>query len=131
MVNTAIALADVLMNYAFVIQQLLSVNERIVMKTLNTFDFASVAGARRGKWNWSLLTNGQIHQLERGTDYTAKYAAAQIRKYAESKQRKVNVAFGNPGDDKVIVQFANDKGEFITAAAPVAKAPTSKKTNKR
>ncbi len=99
------------------------------MKTLTTFDFASVAGARRGKWNWALLTNGQIHQLERGTDYTAKYAAAQIRKYAESKQRKVNVAFGNPGDDKVIVQFANEKGEF---AAPVAtKAPAAPKKTKR
>lgn len=106
------------------------------MKTLTSFEFAAAAG-RRSKWNWTLLTNGQIHQLDHGTDYTAKYAAAQIKKYAESKQLKVRVAGGNPGNPNVVLQFANAAGEFVTPKAPEVtkmtrtQAKASKKNAKR
>lgn len=77
------------------------------MTTLRSFDFA--ASRTRNAWDWELLTNGQIHKMVKGEDYTAKYAAAQVRVYAKAHGLQVKISGGNPTDDEMVLQFVVEK----------------------
>jgi hypothetical protein len=73
------------------------------MTVLTKFEF--VSAGNRTKWDWAVLTDGKIRKLEKGKDYDAKYAAAQIRVYAKQHNLTVKVSGGNPTDDHVVLQF--------------------------
>jgi hypothetical protein len=77
------------------------------MTVLKSFDFA--AARSNQKWNWEMLTDGNIRKLVKGKDYHAKYAAAQVRVYAKAHGLTVNLSGGNPGDDEMVVQFVVSK----------------------
>jgi hypothetical protein len=64
------------------------------MKTLKSFQFPAAASGFKSKYDWEQILDGKIHQLEEGSDFTAKTEtmATLIRSAAKRRGKSVKVA---------------------------------------
>jgi hypothetical protein len=56
------------------------------MKTLKNFDFPT-SGAAKATYDWDLLLDGKVRQLDEGLDYTCKSATLITLARATAKKR--------------------------------------------
>ena len=96
------------------------------MKTLRAFEFKQAAEAFKAKYPWDKILDGDIHQLEEGTDYTAKTATFRTLAATQAKKRGMGVRINAVEGGLVIQAFERPTDTTTETETPL----TTKKGRK-
>jgi hypothetical protein len=108
------------------------------MQTLSDFTFKSFANENKARYPWAEILDGQIHQLDEGTDYQCKPQT--LIMMARNKAKKANPPMtirankANEGKS-IVIQAVRANGKATPASQvedpkPEPKAKKSKKAAK-
>ena len=100
------------------------------MKTLKNFEFD---GASRSTYDWNMLLNGKIYEMESGVDFTCKSVAFVSLARSTAKKRGLKVQIANQKNGNVVIQMIgpNDlslESDDAPKAEPKAK-PSRRKSS--
>ncbi len=78
------------------------------MKTLKSFQFPETAGIIKAKYQWNVLLNGNIHQLEAGKDFQCKPTTFIMMVRSRAKKAGITVKVAKV-ENGVVIQAILDE----------------------